>query len=174
MQTDKTHSAAQAGRVRSDTRRSDAGGALRGCTCFRLRRLTRRVTAVYNRALSATGMRVTQYSLLSNVRHSGPLPLSVLAESLDMDRTTLSHNLKPLTDAGWVAVTGSPDDARVRLVSLTRQGEAHLQAARVHWKRAQEEVNATIGQDELNALHELLDRYVALFRPASGGEGDIE
>jgi DNA-binding MarR family transcriptional regulator len=151
-----------------------AGQPLRGCTCFRLRRLTRRVTAVYNRALAPTGMRVTQYSLLSNLRHSGPLPLSVLAESLDLDRTTLSRNLRPLCDAGWIAVTGSADDARVRLVAITRQGEAHLQAARAHWRRAQEEVNATIGADELGRLHEMLDRYVPLFRPAPGGEGDIE
>jgi DNA-binding MarR family transcriptional regulator len=98
----------------------------------------------------------------------------VLAESLDMDRTTLSRNLRPLCDAGWVAVSGSADDARVRLIAITRQGEAHLQAARAHWKRAQEEINATIGADELGRLHEMLDRYVPLFRPAAGGEGDIE
>ena len=161
--------------IKLSERDHHAGGApLRGCTCFRLRRLTRRVTAVYNRALAPTGMRVTQYSLLSNLRHSGPLPLSMLAESLDMDRTTLSRNLRPLTDAGWVAITGSADDARVRLVAITGEGEAHLQAARAHWKRAQEEVNATIGADELGRLHEMLDRYVPLFRPAAGGEGDIE
>jgi DNA-binding MarR family transcriptional regulator len=173
MQTGKAQAAAERPGTHADGKRGEISGSLRGCTCFRLRRLTRRVTAVYNRALAATGMRVTQYSLLSNLRHSGPLPLSVLAESLDMDRTTLSRNLKPLTDAGWVAVGASPDDARVRLVALTRQGEAHLQSARTHWKRAQEEVNATIGAGELGALHELLDRYVTLFRPAAGGEGDI-
>jgi DNA-binding MarR family transcriptional regulator len=149
-------------------------GAPRGCTCFRLQRLTRRVTAVYNRALAPIGMRVTQYSLLSNLRHAGPLPLSVLAETLDMDRTTLSRNLRPLTDAGWIEVRGSPDDARVRLVALTEDGQAHLQTARIHWKRAQEEVNTTIGAGELVQLHELLDRYVPLFRPAPGGEGDME
>jgi DNA-binding MarR family transcriptional regulator len=154
--------------------RGDASRSLRGCTCFRLRRLTRRVTAVYNHALAPTGMRVTQYSLLSNLRRSGPLPLSLLAEALDMDRTTLSRNLKPLTEAGWVAIRGSPDDARVRLVALTTKGEAHLQAARAHWKRAQEEVSATIGAEELGQLHDMLDRYVPLFRPAPGNEGDIE
>jgi DNA-binding MarR family transcriptional regulator len=159
---------------RGAPQRSDPAGSLRGCTCFRLRRLTRRVTAVYNRALAPTGIRVTQYSLLSNLRHSGPLPVSLLAESMDMDRTTLSRNLKPLADAGWVAVRGSPDDARVRLVALTKQGEAHLQASRANWKRAQEEINATIGAHELGQLHEMLDRFVPLFRPAPDGEGDIE
>jgi DNA-binding MarR family transcriptional regulator len=148
--------------------------APRGCTCFRLQRLTRRVTAVYNRALAPIGMRVTQYSLLSHLRHADPIPLSVLAETLDMDRTTLSRNLRPLTDAGWVEVKGSPDDARVRLVALTGDGQAQLQLARIHWRRAQEEVNSTIGADELARLHDLLDRCVPLFRPAPEGEGDME
>jgi DNA-binding MarR family transcriptional regulator len=152
----------------------DAQVPVRGCTCFKLRRLTRRVTAVYNRALAATGMRVTQYSVLFSLRHSGPQPLSLLAQSLDLDRTTLSRNLKPLTDAGWVAVTGSPDDARVRVVALTHKGEAHLQSARAHWQRAQEEVNETIGSGELAHLHQVLDRCVPLFRPADSSEGEFE
>ncbi len=145
----------------------------RGCTCFRLRRLTRRVTAVYNRALAPTGLRVTQYSVLAGLRGSAPVPLSLLAERLDLDRTTLTRNLKPLIEAGWVQVDQHAHDARVRLVTLTPGGEAHLQAARTHWKRAQQEVSATIGENQLATLHELLDRYVPLFRPAAGNEGDI-
>lgn len=154
--------------------RGAEGGALRGCTCFRLQRLTRRVTAVYNRALAPTGMRVTQYSLLNNLRHAGPLPLTALAELLDMDRTTLSRNLRPLSDAGWVTVRPSAEDARVRMVGLTKAGESHLQAARAYWKRAQEEVKATIGADDLTQLHEMLDRYVPRFRPAPDGKEDLE
>jgi DNA-binding MarR family transcriptional regulator len=145
---------------------------VRGCTCFKLRRLTRRVTAVYNRALAPTGMRVTQYSLLSNLRGTGGVPLSQLAETLDMDRTTLTRNLKPLADAGWVEVQPSPLDARVRLVALTASGDEHLRAARAYWRRAQEEVNGTIGEADLGELHAMLDRTVPLFRPVADSEGD--
>jgi DNA-binding MarR family transcriptional regulator len=145
----------------------------RGCTCFRLRRLTRRVTAVYNRALAPTGLRVTQYSLLANLRGAAPVALSLLAERMDLDRTTLTRNLKPLADAGWVRVDQDAVDARVRLVALTPRGEAQLQAARSLWKRAQQEVNHTIGDEQLATLHELLDRCVPLFRPAAGQEGEI-
>jgi len=146
----------------------------RGCTCFRLRRLTRRVTAVYNQALAPTGMRVTQYSLLSHLRGAGAVPLSQLAETLDMDRTTLTRNLRPLTDAGWAKIESSSLDARVRLVTLTARGEEHLRTARGYWRRAQDEINSTIGPVDLAHLHTLLDRYVPLFRPAAGNEGDVE
>ncbi len=153
---------------------ADPPTALRGCTCFRLRRLTRRVTAVYNRALAPTGIRVTQYSLLSNLRGVAAVPLSQLAETLDMDRTTLTRNLKPLVDAGWLEVQPSALDARVRLVSLTASGAEQLRAARAPWKRAQEEVNNTIGEAELLQLHGILDRCVPLFRPTTESEGDGE
>ena len=145
-----------------------------GCTCFKLRRLTRRVTAVYDRALSASGMRVTQYSVLAHLRGLPGVPMSQLAETLDMDRTTLTRNLKPLLDAGWVEVQASAGDARVRLVRITSAGEAQWQAARVYWRRAQDEVNATIGTVKLGGLHSMLDSYLPLFRPATGNEGETE
>src|ERR671927_476049 len=94
-----------------------------GCTCFKLRRLTRRVTAVYDRALSAVGMRVTQYSLLAQLRRLRGLSMSQLAEALDMDRTTLTRNLKPLLEAAWVEIQPSDQDARIRLVRITAAGD---------------------------------------------------
>ncbi len=138
------------------------------CTCFKLRRLTRRVTAVYDRALAPAGMRVTQYSILSQLRRLRGASMSGLADALDMDRTTLTRNLKPLLDAGWVEVATSAQDARMRAVHLTSSGEAQFQMARAYWRRAQAEVNSTVGQREVGALHELLDRYLPLFRQADG------
>ena len=148
--------------------------AASGCTCFKLRRLTRRVTAVYDRALSAAGLRVTQYSLLAQIRRLRSVSMSELAEALDMDRTTLTRNLKPLQQAQWVEVEPSPEDARIRLVRITPSGEKQWQAARVHWRRAQAEVNTTLGQPELAGLHDVLDRCLPLFRPVTGTGADIE
>jgi DNA-binding MarR family transcriptional regulator len=139
-----------------------------GCTCFKLRRLTRRVTAVYDRALAPAGIRVTQYSVLAQVRRLRGVSMSDLADALDMDRTTLTRNLKPLLDAGWVEVRPSAEDARVRVVHITALGETQFQGARTYWRRAQAEVNTTVGSEDLNVLHGLLDRYVPLFRPADG------
>jgi len=147
--------------------------ALSGCTCSKLRRLTRRVTAVYDRALAVAGLRVTQYSLLAQLRRSRGTPVSQLAEALDMDRTTLTRNLKPLLQAGWVAVEASSADARIRVVRITPAGDAHWQAARSHWRRAQAEINSAIGEPDLAELHDMLDRCLPLFRAASG-EGETE
>ena len=146
----------------------------RGCTCFKLRRLTRRVTAVYDRALSGAGMRVTQYSLLAHLRGLRGVAMSELAKMLDMDRTTLTRNLRPLIEAGWIGVEPSAEDTRIRLVRMTPSGEAQWQAARVCWQQAQHEVTSTIGRVGLAELHRVLDSCVPLFRAASGAQGGAE
>ena len=151
----------------------DSDSRLSGCTCSRLRRLTRRVTAVYDHALAAVGLRVTQFSLLAHLRGHPGFAMTDLAGRLDMDRTTLTRNLAPLIAAGWVEVTPSPEDARRRLVRITAAGDDIWRAARAHWRRAQQEVRSTIGDESLAVLHRLVDDTLPLFRPAEG-PGDPE
>jgi len=121
---------------------------------------------VYDRALSGAGMRVTQYSLLAHLRGLRGVTMSELAEMLDMDRTTLTRNLRPLIEAGWVVVKPSTEDARIRLVRIAPSGETQWQAARVCWRQAQQEINGAIGSAGVAELHRILDRCVPLFRAA--------
>ena len=162
------HAALAAAASAADT----ASASPRGCTCAKLRRLSRRVTAVYDRELAAAGLRVTQYSMLSVIQRvagDDGMPLTVLAERLDMDRTTLTRNLKPLIAQGWAELVASEVDARLRLARVTPAGRAAWQAARPHWKRAQLEVNRTLGDDTVERLHQWLDDVTPLFRPPPPG-----
>lgn len=133
-----------------------------GCTCARVRRLARRVTQVYDRALAPTGLRVTQFSLLTMLRTRDAMPIGRLAAALDMDRTTLTRNLKPLLDAGFVTLDATDADARARVAVLTAAGRRQLASAGDAWLRAQREINAVFGSDQIDALHrtfdDLLDR----------------
>ena len=144
--------------------------SIHGCTCALLRRLNRRLTAVYDRTLAPLGLRVTQYSLLSNLRRMPQPTLTELATLLDMDRTTLTRNLKPLVDAGWVRMRQDRLDARARSAELTAAGRDLLDTARPLWRRAQDEINATIGRSEVARLHALADAALPRLRPAEGGE----
>ncbi len=131
-----------------------------GCTCDRLRKLTRRITQHYDTRLAPAGLRVTQYSLLARLVHGGPTPMSALARLMEMDRTTLTRNLKPLADARFVEIaTGA--DARSRVVSVTARGREARLAARDLWRRAQDEVNRALGADHVAALHAALEDSLA-------------
>ena len=61
--------------------RKDAviAAAPKGCTNFKLRQLTRRVSQHYDRVVAASGLKTTQYSLLSQIEHLGPVRPSDLS-----------------------------------------------------------------------------------------------
>lgn len=140
--------------------------AVQGCTCAKLRRLTRRITAVYDRVMVPQGMTVTQYSLLSQLRRLDGQSLSQIAAQLDMDRSSLTRTLKPLAEAGWVELRTSPLDARARSVHLSPAGLAERQRMFPHWQNAQHQVNALLGEASTAQLHDWIDGYLPRFRPA--------
>ena len=132
-----------------------------GCTCFRLRGLTRKVTQFYDRLLAPSGLTVNQYSLMAHVRrHPRAAPtVSDLAQDLFTDRTTLTRNLKPLIAAGLLVVGDGPD-GRSKAVRLTAAGERAFQAARPLWKQAQAAMTDRAGEAELRKLHEMMERLL--------------
>jgi DNA-binding MarR family transcriptional regulator len=145
-----------------------APAPITGCTCDRLRKLARRLTQRYDAFLAPTGLRLTQFSLLAHLLRGGPATMSALAERLEMDRTTLTRNLKPLADAGLVAM-GAGRDARERVVSVSDQGRTVWRAAREQWRRAQDEVNQMLGVEQVVALHGVLDGSLETLRNRTRG-----
>ena len=121
------------------------------CTCFHLRRATRRVTQIYDRELAAMELSLNQYSILRRTGES-PRTLGSLADELGMDRTTLTRNLKPLLAAGLLVETRG-EDARQRLLQLSDAGRQRLAAARPHWQRAQRIIDEAFGGEAVARLH---------------------
>ena len=133
-----------------------------GCTNFKLRQLTRRVTQHYDQHLAGMGLKITQYSLLTHVDRLGPLAPGELARRMDMSASTLTRNLQPMVAAGWLAM-GEGVDARSRLVSITDAGLEMRRQAQRRWKAAQVALNEKLGVATVVALHDLLDQGLAAF-----------
>jgi DNA-binding MarR family transcriptional regulator len=132
-----------------------------GCVCFHLRRSARTISQVYDRILAPSGLRGTQYTLLTVVRRTGGLPFSSLAEVLGMDRTTLTRNLRPLERDGLVKIEVGAD-RRVRLVKLTRQGERKQAEAEPLWAEAHRRITEGIGSGVWTTLRQGLSRTIAV------------
>ncbi len=132
----------------------------RGCTNLKLRELGRVVTRHYDAYVAPTGLKNTQYSLLSHVVALGPVRPGELAERMRLDASTLTRNLQPLVAAGWVE-QGPGDDARSRSVLATDAGRAKRAEAQRAWKQAQLALNARLGNERVVALHALLDECLA-------------
>lgn len=144
---------------------------LQGCTNLKLRQLTRRVTQLYDLELAKAGLKTTQYSLLSHVLKMGPVRPADLAQAMTLDASTLTRNLKPLVDAGWVELAAG-EDARSRSVVITEAGGAKQAEGRRRWRVAQDSLNALLGMQRVAALHALIDESLAVFSPISAGDSD--
>ena len=144
-----------------------------GCTNFRLRRLTRMVSRHYDAHMAASGLKTTQYSLLSNVLARGPLRPTDLAQALNLDASTLTRNLKPLVQAGWLSQDEGAD-ARSRLISITDAGREKRAEAQRLWRTAQNEMNALLGIERVHALHALVDENIAALQRAGLTDEDSD
>ena len=142
-----------------------------GCTNLKLRQLMRRVAQVYDAEVGKTGLRGTQYSLLSFVVKLGPVRPVDLALAMRLDASTLTRNLKPLVAAGWVVLTAGAD-GRSRLVMATDAGCEKRHEAQRRWRVAQEGLNQRLGIERVQQLHALLDDCMVLMDPVSEGEID--
>ena len=134
----------------------------KGCTNFKLRSLMRRVAQHYDAELAACGLKTTQYTLLSCVYKLGPVQPSQLARTMSLEASTLTRNLRPLIEAGWLRLEPG-QDARTRRVVLTETGVQKRMEAQRCWRSAQNSLNQRLGPDTVSALHQLLDACLEHF-----------
>lgn len=146
----------------------------KGCTNLKLRQLSRLVARHYEAHVAPTGLKNTQYSLLSYVVKLGPIRAGDLAAALRLEPSTLSRNLQPLVDKGLIAIEADPADARSRIAVPTAAGRALRAEAQRAWKRAQLALNERLGAERVTALHALIDQSMALLQAEADADDTLE
>ncbi|MEA2000319.1 MAG: MarR family transcriptional regulator [Actinomycetota bacterium] len=113
-----------------------AADVVADCLAYRARRLSREITRLYNDHLRPVGLNVTEMNLLAAVAAQGGAQPARLSRGLQMEKSTLSRNLKRLADQGWVAMRPNPE-GRGDLVVVTGEGATLLRLAIPAWEEAQ-------------------------------------
>ncbi len=117
----------------------------------------RRLDQHYDAELAKAGLKTTQYSLLSHIVRLEPLSPGALAQVMKMQPSTMTRNLQPLVQAGWVQL-GAGADARSRSVTSTQAGRDKRSEAQRRWKTAQTGLNQLLDPARVAALHGLIDQ----------------
>jgi len=125
------------------------------CLCMTLRRATRAATRLYDAQMKKTGLKITQFSLLRNIRRAGEITVTELARLLDLERTAMGRNLDLLEREGLIQTIGSDDDQRVRVVRLTPKGRRTEAAALPVWRQAQTEMKQRLRKGAFRSLNDL-------------------
>jgi DNA-binding MarR family transcriptional regulator len=161
----------------SDNRSSkgwDGASELGSCACSQVRRTARKLSSLYDQALSGSGLTVTQYSVLVNVARAGGVNRTDLASALGMDRTTLTRTLGPLEKTRLI-VNAPSADRRERLLSLSEEGKSKVRESYAMWQDAQQTFAQRLGVEDLTALRRLLaSAENAVESILSHGKGDID
>jgi DNA-binding MarR family transcriptional regulator len=131
------------------------------CLCFALRQASRAVSRLYDEELRGVGLRTTQFSLLHVLLRAGEMRQRDLAERTLHDETSLTRSLRPLVEAGWIAVRPG-DDRREKWFRITAAGEAKVVEARHAWDRAQVRIQALLPEGAYQGLMATLPEVARL------------
>jgi DNA-binding MarR family transcriptional regulator len=116
------------------------------------------MTQLYDSALAEDGLTSTQFAVLVEIARDpqNSPTLTELAERLVMDRSGLSHGLRPLQRDGLVTLNEGAKDRRQRRIVLTAKGRQAVRRAEVSWSKAEARAKAIIGKHTLTELRRVL------------------
>lgn len=127
------------------------------CFCLASRQASRKITRLYDSYMQKSGIRATQFTILSQLMLRGELPIGKLAGLLGMERTTLTRNLTPLETRKWISIKPG-DDPRARMIAITAQGRGAMRRGFPFWSKAQAHVGRLLGAEGEAALKTLSAR----------------
>lgn len=131
----------------------------RECVAFRVRRASRVITRIYDRALTDAGLTASQLTLLAAVTNRPDMRMAELADFLGLEASTLSRSMSALVRKKWLRLSPS-SDKRERFFELTDAGREVVRAAFIKWRAAQAEVDRAVGGDRA--------RFIAMLDELSG------
>lgn len=132
-------------------------GAWNYCSNSALKRASRQLGQLYEDVLEKSGLRITQYTLLTQIKLGGETPLKLLADRMVMDLSALGHTLKPLLRDGFVELIPDIKDRRVKRVRLTDKGDRIWNETHVLWQEAQGRFDAAFGKEASENLRRTMD-----------------
>jgi DNA-binding MarR family transcriptional regulator len=134
---------------------SIASSTSEACIATRVRQLSRIVTRVYDDALRAHGITASQFTLLTQLAQQDGITAAEIGFSLDIEKSTLSRNLKRLLALGHI-IMDPPAGRRGRGLHLTPKGQAVIKEAYPVWQAAQRRATEVMGSGSKATLDDLV------------------
>ena len=131
------------------------------CAAFNFRRTARAVTRLYDLGLEPSGLRATQFAILTAIAKFQPVSISRIGEILVLDQTTLTRSLGLLQKQRYLEI--SPRSVRrLRFLTLTDSGVKALAIAVPLWRKVQAKFLAEMGGDTWPMLRNELERLAGM------------
>ena len=126
---------------------AEAREAIKVCSGWNSRLAARRIAKFLERRMERSGLTLTQFALMAQVAAAEDDTIGGLSESMDLDQSTLSRNLRALESAGLVEIAIVEADLRRRAVWLTEEGVRRFESAAPFWRAAQAALSERMDPD---------------------------
>ncbi|WP_232084769.1 MarR family winged helix-turn-helix transcriptional regulator [Arthrobacter sp. SO5] len=126
------------------------------CYSTSIRSATRKITAMYDAALQPAGVNIAQLALLRRLSDTTALSVEELARAAELERSTVTRNVRVLEKQGLVQIGESEKDRRTVNILLTPRGVDTLRLSGPLWDAAQRRFEEQIGVENAKALRSLL------------------
>ena len=130
------------------------------CAAYQFRRTSRAVARLYDAAIAPSGLRSTQFAILTAIAKLQPISMSRVGEILVIEPATMTRSLRLLQKDGLIEIAPRGVQ-RQRLLTLTLKAEKALAVAVPLWREAQARFLGSLGrhwkefQDELEHATEV-------------------
>ncbi len=131
------------------------------CYCTKIRKASKALTQYYINILKPSGLKITQFALLNNLRRLGPVTMSTLSEATNLERTTLIRNLKPLENKKLIQII-SQENSKANLIYLTDNGEKILNLTLPYWEKAQKSIEEILTKEEIEDFDKTLQKLESI------------
>jgi MarR family transcriptional regulator, organic hydroperoxide resistance regulator len=125
---------------------------------FLVHRINAHLLRNTNPLLKRWGVDLTESRLLVALLENGPMPAGEIVRIMALPQSTISHQVKRLEKAGYVARTPGDSDSRIVIAELTDKGRAVAIEANTHSRDVTDQVLAAIGEDEVELVRAALKR----------------
>ena len=131
------------------------------CLVLNTRMAARAITRRADRRLRPFGVTAAQFTILTSLQSRPGLSVTEMAESIAMDRTTLSRNLDLLETKG-VVVSTHPSGVNGRVCVLTDAGRDLVQQMLPVWRASQSELREMLVRPDFAVVITALQQLTRL------------
>src|SRR3954454_11144330 len=141
--------------------------AVYGKPGYLFRRMQQIAVAIFVEECKVYDLTPVQYAALVAIRTHPGIDATRLSAVIAFDRSTLGNVIERLESKAWVERKPSREDKRIKLLSLTRAGEALLRSIMPSVDRAQVRMMQPLKPKDRKALLALMTQLVDLNNEAS-------
>ena len=126
------------------------------CNCYVIRKISLKISKIYDNALKTSGLKITQYAILKYISILKKTNLKNLSIAMDYNRSTLGRNIRVLERKKLIRFNKGEDKREVE-ITITDDGQKIFKIARQSWENINNQISENLGKNKRKMLEEILN-----------------